>query len=276
MTQVLEAIVVAIAFDKDEDACPFSHDPAKKGPDTPNDWTYDSTKLGDNVAKGKKTYLPHLETGKVWVESKKGSKDGKPSKVTYNAHHVLPVRDCWKKTKLKRWIDHKEEKLVEHDIGYDVNGSENGIDLPSSKAMHSAGWTGKGPDFQRKYAFAAIDATIPIRQFHDSHKPYSAFATKVLDKIAEKLNDKEEKGQLKCKHDKCNPGKKKPYKTPVHLLPRIYAAAARLAKHLSGGPSHWKTPIMTSKFSLMYKKRKLTADQAREELSEAQDELEKK
>jgi hypothetical protein len=188
--------------------------------------------------------------------------------ASYNPHHLLPADATWPNTELKKWI-HKG-KVVRDNIGYDVNCYENGIDLPSNNAMRG-NWTpdaGRSGDFQVRYAFAAMDAEGSTRQFHDSHKSYSDFAIKVLDKIAAKLDGKEHEGNLGCGDPKCSAEKaKKPYPVPIYVGPRILGVSQRLSRYLYGSPRKWRMPIMTSKFSLMYKNRKLTQAQATAALS---------
>ena len=262
MTQVLESIAVEIAG-PDDDKCPFPHFPTKKGKD--NYWTNDSGQLGSNLARESannvQLHLPHLEEKTIKVAASTPT----DYKATYNPHHLLPGNACWPKTALKKWIDEKHEGLVRSDIGYNVNCYENGIDLPSSNAMRGS-WTGKTPDFQKQYAFAAMDADAVRRQFHDSHKAYSDFAIKVLDKIAAKLDGQLQTGMVGCDDEDCIAKEGKPYATP-QILPRILSSGARFAKCLWGDSATWRKPIFTSKFALMYQNRSLTHVQAKEELS---------
>jgi hypothetical protein len=262
MTEVLEAIAVELAG-PDEDECPFPHFPKKPGPD--NYWTNDSGQLGGNLAResanGTTLHLAHIEATTIDATGS-GKKD---YDATYNPHHLLPGGACWPKTALKKWIDKKEKSLVQTDIGYNVNCYENGIDLPSSNAMRG-NWTTQTPDFQKKYAFAAMDADAVRRQFHDSHKAYSEFAIKVLNKIAAKLDAQVQSGKVGCDADDCPAKPGKPYPTP-DILPRILDAGARFAKCLWGDSTKWRKPIFTSKFALMYQNRNLTHAQAQAELS---------
>jgi hypothetical protein len=154
---------------------------------------------------------------------------------------------------------------VEHDIDYNVNCYENGIDLPSSNAMRGD-WTTRTEDFQNRYAFAAMRADSKTRQFHDAHKAYSDFVINVLEKIATKLDAIEKKGG--CGDDDCvMKGKSKPFPVPVSLLPRVHGVARRLAGFLHGNAKDWRKPVFTSKFALIYKNKSLTQAQAVEQLN---------
>ena len=263
MTEVLESIAVELAG-PEEDECPFPHSEPDPTPD--NYWSNNSIQLGNALARESannvQLHLPHLEETKIEIGSSASKKE---YKATYNPHHLLPGGAAWPKTALKKWIDKKKEGLVRSDIGYNVNCYENGIDLPSSNAMRG-NWTGQLPDFQKAYAFAAMDADAVRRQFHDSHKAYSDFAVKVLDKIAAKLDGQLEAGKVGCDDKYCLAKGGEPYPTP-EIMPRILATGARFAKCLWGDAATWRKPIFTSKYALMYQNRSLSHAQAQAELS---------
>jgi len=259
------AELVEIGAIVSDNSCPFPHYKRKKR-NLKNKWDNNSSTLGENLegasAEGEKLYLKHVES----VTIATGASGRKNYTASYNPHHLLPGEASWPQTKLKRWMDEADGD-VEEDIGYDVNCYQNGIDLPSNNEMRG-NWKiedGRTPDFQVRYAFAAMDAAGRRRQFHDSHKAYSDFAVKVLDKISAKLDNQESMGGLGCSDEDCVGKKaKKKYPTPFGLLSRVHASSKRLAGFLMGDARKWKMPIMTSKFSLMYKDRRLTHDEARD------------
>lgn len=257
-------LVAAVAGDSEEE-CPFDHCPVEHVLE--NDMENNSKTLSSNLATESanetELYLPHLERATLGT----GSSGKKNYKLTYNAHHLIPGNASWPETELLKWIDEDEEGLVKGDIGYDVNGYQNGLDLPSANAMRG-NWTvesGRSPDFQMRYAFSAMDYDPPTRQFHDSHEAYSDFVVEVMDKIAARL-DKKPSRMKGCGDEDCAAGKKKPFAPPYGVLARINGVSARLAGRLYGIPGNWKKPIMTSKYSLMYKNRVLNHDQAAQEL----------
>ena len=260
MTQTLESIAIDLAG-PDPSECPFPHGPRAKGP--ANKWQNDSGELGNALAResanGTELHLPHLEEITISPSA------GQTRKCTYNPHHLLPGGASWPKTALKKWVDEKTENLVRSDIGYNVNCYENGIDLPSSNAMRG-NWTTQPPNFQKAYAFAAMDADGPRRQFHDSHKAYSEFVIKVLDKIAAKLDAQHQAGKVGCDDPKCSGKGGKPYPTPL-VRPRIISTGGRFAKWLWGDSANWRKPVFTSKYGLMYQNRNLTHQQAADELN---------
>lgn len=265
MTQLGELVKIG-AIDSDN-SCPFRHYPTTPK-NLENKWDNNATKLGTNLAgaaaAGDKLYLPHLESTTVAT----GSSGKKNYTATYNPHHLLPGEASWPHTKLKRWMDEPTGD-VNANVGYDVNCYQNGLDLPSNNEMRG-NWkldAGRTEDFQARYAFAAMDAAGRTRQFHDSHKAYNDFAIQVMDKISAKLDSKELAGNMGCGHKNCVAEKAtKKYPVPAGLLARVNTSSSRLAAYLFGSPRNWRKPIMTSKFSLMYKNRSLTHETATEAL----------
>jgi hypothetical protein len=259
--EVLELVHVVVGKGLDEE-CPFPHYPSKP-PKKKNNWTNSSGQLGTALdtewKNGQKLYLPHLDKVKFGT----GPSGRLNHTATYNPHHLIPGDASWPKTSLKKWMD---EGHVEHDIGYNVNSYENGIDLPSSNEMRG-NWTFRTPDFQNRYAFAAMQVDSQTRQFHDAHKAYSDFVVNVLEKIAARLEKIETDGG--CGDPDCSMKgtKKKPFPTPVDLLPRVYGVSQRLSGYLWGNAKKWKKPLFTSRFALMYKNKRLTQEQAVEQLN---------
>jgi hypothetical protein len=156
-------------------------------------------------------------------------------------------------------VDEREGHIIA-DIGYDVNGFRNGVDLPG----HTAASSWSNPLFQNAYAFAAMAADTRKRQFHDRHPAYSAFVVNVCNKIAAKLDAlAPTKG---CGKKNCAGDHKKPFDPPYKLLARIHGVALRLEKKVTGDSRRWKKPVMTSRFALMFTARFLNQMQAREQL----------
>jgi hypothetical protein len=183
---------------------------------------------------------------------------GKNAMTQFTAHHLVPGNESWPVSNLYRWID-KRKGHVKGDIGYDVNSCR---DLPGTAA--SPGWSGRSASFQSSYAFASMRADTLTRQFHDRHPAYSDFVVQALDKIAAKL-DARTGGSAGCGKKNCPGNKAGPkFDPPYNVLDRIYGIAARLSPKLSGSYRSWNAPIITSRFALMYKNRRLTQDAARD------------
>ena len=266
MTELAELVHIG-AFGEEKWECPFSHkkDPP---PDQPNVMPpvdgkdkNDATKLGNNLD----AESAGMEI--IQIQCNVGGK-AKPFDVQYTPHHLIPGNESWPETKLLRWVD-KRDGHVNSDISYDINDASNGVDLPGIHGIGSSSWSSKSPNFQTQYAFAAMAASSPKRQFHDRHPKYSAYVVNVLDAIAEKLDSKEEPSLPGCGKKHCGGSKEKPYDPPVGLLTRLESVARRLEGHLTGSEDNWQMPIFTSRFALMYKEKGgMTQDEARTALSD--------
>jgi hypothetical protein len=266
MTELAEPVAIAFASDEEWE-CPFSH--AKKKPkDVDNVMppvdgkdTNNSTLLGKNLDAefaGMEVIPIGLKVGAVTRQVD----------VQFTPHHVVPGNESWPDTKLLEWVD-KAKGTINADIGYDVNDASNGIDLPGIHGLGESGWTGTGPAFQMKYAFAAMANSAPKRQFHDRHNAYSAFVVNVLDAIAEKIEAKGPDAPPGCGNANCGGKKEKPFDPPFGLNTRLDGVAARLKAKLQGFETGWKMPIFTSRFAVMYKMKPMTQDEARIALREA-------
>ena len=255
MTQLGE--MVAVIVGKDDDTCPFPHNNRVVNRTNHLKNSSDSLKrkLATESAKGTELHLPHIKK----TTSDLGSQDSNDNIVKYNPHHIFPGNASWPETDLLVWIDKDADgSKVNGNIGYDVNAYYNGIDLPSSNNLRG-NWTGRGEKFQNDYSIAAMKADSKTRQFHDSHTAYSDFAKEVLDKIAAKikLDLTPDRG---CGDPKCSAKSNEPYPPPIGINSRINSASRRLANKLHGSSRYWKLPIMTSKFSLIFKTKMSHAD----------------
>ncbi len=252
----LNELVAAMVPSGDSTKCPFEHEPVehkKKNVVPPPKTANDASVLSSNLD------AASLGVPPTEIELPNGDR----ALAQFTAHHLVPGNESWPKSKLYRWID-KRKGHVKGDIGYDVNGYRNGVDLPGHTPIGN--WTARSPRFRSDYAFASMRAAGGTRQFHDRHAAYSDFVVQVLNKIAAPL-DARVGGSAGCGEDEC-PGnkKKKPFDPPYNVLPRLYALAQRLQGRLTGGARGWQKPIITSRFALMYKVRLLTEDAARDAL----------
>jgi hypothetical protein len=269
MTELAEPVDIAFVSDEEWE-CPFSH--AKKKPKAidnvmpPEDGkdTNDSTELGKNLDAefaGMEVIPIGLKIGTVT----------KKLDVQFTPHHVIPGNETWPDTKLLQWVD-EDKGTINGDIGYDINDASNGIDLPGIHGLGEGGWTGTGPAFQMKYAFAAMASSTPNRQFHDRHNAYSKFVVNVLDAIAAKMEAKGTDAPPGCGNANCGGGKReKPYDPPFGLIARLDGVAGRLKRKLQGDQSGWEMPIFTSRFALMFKTQPMTQEEARAALREARE-----
>lgn len=159
MTQLGEAVAVGILTEKKLE-CPFhekghSHDGVKS-----NYKAGDATALGKNLAAGgedsstvKRKKLPDLnhslprkeaDPDEAYSETERevvlirGNEDTRYP-VAHSAHHLIPAKESLARANpLHKYIDSSKGKICCH-LGYDVDGSENGVWLPGLHAVNSKG-----------------------------------------------------------------------------------------------------------------------------------------
>jgi hypothetical protein len=274
-----EPVTVGMVDDHDAE-CPFSHEKPVK---VKNDLGNSSSKLGTRVTNGWSTQLWIMEDGKV--KPKENQKlvpptpdsdcPGPPVTMgdeTYpysiSAHHLVPADAALPKSDLIQYI--KAGDKIWGDIGYDVNGAENGLWLPTHAALSAQMKKGRVlpgqvfgmkyseltarveaneeenslfATFQQRYTYQVMERTG--RQFHDAHPDYSSFVIEVLNKIHLSLATVSS-ACPKCKEILEQNGKLRP---PHTLVFRLNKVSDRLRGFLSGPPYGWRRPVFTSRFA---------------------------
>lgn len=256
--------------------CPFSHDKKKIKPIN-NVLIGEGGKLGARMNSGERTIL---RSGDEWGENS-GNADtemeyieepieveGDMYPLTLAAHHLIPAQESLKGNQILRYID-KDQGKLEENLGYDVNGVENGVWLPGPYAIDDWGdmtleeedlpgnakrkkaiekrekalpQKVAGHKFQGNYAFAAQE--LCGRQFHDRHAGYSKFVSKQLSKVFLRYHFSETRRCEECKNrggDKLTPS--------VSMASRLNSISQRLRTYLVGPPHSWKSPLFTSAWS---------------------------
>ena len=183
---------------------------------------------------------------------------GRNYPFTVAAHHLIPGEASLYKSQLfssymkqggKMEVDTPKRMTftVSRNIGYNVNGSHNGVWLPGSYAIregiHSSGFTWSEliahPNYQDWcYEYMATASKKTGGQFHDAHTNYNDSALKVLEKLTVKLV----KHQMIC--DECQSKKKLP--PPYQIKLKLYRLSMYLRDRLTANPRYWKAPWMTS------------------------------
>ncbi|KYF49661.1 hypothetical protein BE04_07190 [Sorangium cellulosum] len=281
MTQLGESVSEG-EIDLDEFKCPFEH--TKPG-QVNNALGSDSAALGSRLAEGYSTQLWADEGARIVPKTKQKLiaarrddcpeppvvVDGQEYPYSSSAHHLIPGEASLPKSTLIKFISEGAKgSKVWGDIGYDVNGGENGIWLPTHHALSSEmkeGLVLPGEDRALKYSeltrrvkqrneenqvvatfqerFTGAIMERARRQFHDAHPDYSAFVIKVLDKIQMNLVEQSEAcgecGEVKKKKGK--------YPPPHGLVSRLNSVSARLYQFLVGPPQTWRPPLYTSRFA---------------------------
>lgn len=171
--------------------------------------------------------------------------DGDEKEVIAAAHHLIPGNAALAKSALFKsskylWKDGK----VKGNIGYNVNSAANGVWLPGNYAVRP--WSSRDPAFQKKYAQAAMEAYQA--QFHDAHRIYSKFVTKVLNKIYDKLEATE---SIVCPESKKKSAPRDPQKDPplYDLVARLHTVSGRMRSLLAGPKKNWRQNVYTSRFA---------------------------
>lgn len=300
------AELVAFGAVKEIDSdCPFAH---LKSEGVKNDLDWDPAKLGRKMEAGVSTIL-YKEDGDKYVpatlkDRKKdkdsirrlqvtelhgGEKDKSKhvvpvrysgdSKVYHlpyspNAHHIIPTNESLKAAKLMKFIE--EGDSITGDIGYDTNGAENGVWLPTytmTMRLMDAVKTGKESEdklpapkrrlgyseFREKFkkdlwtrnAFPFSIMYHKKRQYHDHHTAYSSKVLEMLDNLSlflTKLADMKKD----CKEcEKLRDEKKR--NQPQHgLVVRLNGMSSRLRGYLACDVAGWRPPLFASKEAAEY------------------------
>ena len=269
MTEIAESIKLGMV-EEFTGKCPFHEEHDCKN-SAENDFQRDE-KFGEKVEKGVSTVLrtdakgdqykvPSAQRKPDWHLPKMKVKiGGKDYNVGFQPHHLIPV-GVIKKHKIRFMLKTRTKFNLCCNVGYGVNGSENGVWLPGSHKVDN--WKSLTDQTQMQYMIAASkvldgaqggvgDEYKSPRQFHTAHKDYLSFVTGLLSKHYKDI----EQRKIACKV--CNPKKGSPpekNKPPIPLLGVLNAISFRLRiNYLVGHVTH-KT-VYTHKFGKeMYKNR---------------------
>jgi len=195
------------------------------------------------------------EKNKVWGDDKKISllnpKNYLENRtIGFAAHHVIPVKALERCKSIMRFIE-KTDNYSDGDIGYNINGVENGIWLPSYQGAPKRKKTGETITKQNKHTELTPNQNFTFevmrelkRQYHvGRHPPYNEWVTGRL--YAASLTLFTFKSSCKCE--------KKTHYTPYRLISRLNHFSNRLIGFLSSTPANWKEPIFTSPQARQYK-----------------------
>jgi hypothetical protein len=282
MAELGEPVAIGVISDE-EWKCPFAHEKPGK---VDNDLGNSSEKLGSRVTNGYSTQLWADDGGKI--VPKKNQKLAPPTTkesdcpkgnvqfgddsypFSVSAHHLIPADASLPNSSLIDYI--KAGDKIWGDIGYDVNGAENGLWLPTHSSLSTLMKKGKllpnaafgikygeladlaeknkenelmVASFHQRYTYLVMDQTG--RQFHDAHTDYSDEVVKKLDSITVKLLNISAFHCDKCKEAATDGSSKLP--PPHTLVFRLNALSRRLAGFLWGNPLRWAPPWFTSRFA---------------------------
>lgn len=307
------------SVDENDVECPFDHD--LEPPKVDNDLIGVGGKLARKMKSATTTYL--YDKYKQDTAPVKNPKDipthpfvgkAKPVKITVEAdgrtfvheypvscaaHHCIPAQESLKESPLLTFMVKKGASepvkdssystgSVWADVGYDVNGAQNGVFLPGSYAVGGGRggmgvWASNedgdeddvedpsesvadpnspqltGPlneisEQNRKWLYVSQAMDMCPGQFHDRHVDYSQFVQGVLKKIFQnyKMLYKEMIVEAKCPKCKEKASKLKEIgiPTPFGLVTRLNKVSSNL-KFCLNGPT-WRPNIFTSKWCQAY------------------------
>ena len=332
MTEIGETVGIGM-IDEDQAECPFDHETTKP-PTVTNKLKGSGTTLASRMKAGTSTHLyPPLKSTKAAVlnprdisshafykranvveieaiNNSTGEVFTHQYPVTCAAHHLVPAQESLKESPLLAYMvkkgDSEELKdatysdgIVWADVGYDVNGTENGVFLPGSYAVGGGRgglglWTGNDDkpdvdeedatdvpdpaskeltgalnqisDDNRKWQYVSQAVVLAPGQFHDRHQDYSDFVAECLEKIFVNLETLKKKYVIEEKCPKCKTRtddiKKLGIPTPFGLVGRLNGMSKRMSTHLNGAT--WTRNIYTSKWGDAFMKHKLSKKRKRD------------
>lgn len=327
MTQLGEPIAIGIIQDPDDPECPFSHDPPPKGDPGKNELIGTGSVLAKAMKNRTSTDLvsqpspdavdnPRYRTGHPlyspgslrsasaatqaeWpVEIQLATGEPRRLPVRCAAHHLIPAQEALKDSDLVPFMVHKDtpedvkggsvEGVLSRDVGYNVNGRENGVYLPGSYAVGGGRgglrvWsTTDEPDVEEedlpenadscgsayltgdpdtmdqhtpKWQYVKQAMLLAPGQFHDRHADYSREVQLKLNTIAARLAKQyEDREAANCPCEDCKKTREQwaeaGYPPPVTLVARLNGLSARFGAYLDG--SSWAMNLYTSKWGKAY------------------------
>lgn len=155
MTQLGEAIAIGDILESDPE-CPFDHSVGEP-PNIANEFEGNAKTLEDNMSAGlgtdrkapegaTKTVCPNYDKKHAFWDGRPADQwpvevEGHLYPVTCAAHHLIPAQETLKRaTVLKKYMTRKSSKgKCYSNIGYDVNGAQNGVFLPGNYGVSSVG-----------------------------------------------------------------------------------------------------------------------------------------
>lgn len=209
---------------------------------------------------------------------------GEKYPLSIAAHHLIPGKASLPKSSLKDYI-WKSEGLIDGDIGYDVDGAENGKWLATHQIMSSKmgkkqeivieddsdptrteglSWAelsdiakkkeGNPETYNELFVLRYSQQAMALlnSQFHDSHANYNTWVKIKLDQISQVIDS------FSSMCEKC---KKKKKKTPPYLLVYRLNTLSKMCNTILSGRPHLRwLKIYTSELSRLYLSRRIPDD----------------
>jgi len=184
--------------------------------------------------------------------------DGKSYKYTVAAHHLIPGKASLATSQICNYMEQGKEVTskdgaytwkMRKNIGYNVNGSHNGIWLPGNYSIRKRSSPKKGVSWSGLDAAGMGDWCISYiaalcrkkrREFHDTHTDYNENVKDQLDKIHTALLNH----QVGC--EECQKKNGQEILPPYRLKDRLYQISKCLHGMLSGSWRSWNRAYLTS------------------------------
>ncbi len=302
MTQLGEMIAVGVMKLEGSD-CPFDHDPGEP-PEISNQLKGSGSTLGTSLAGASTTvvHAPNRRTPPAAVPypptpaigSRPISIDGFDYPVTCAAHHLIPAGGSLKHaSELLEWME--KSKGVWANLGYDVNGAENGAWLPGNYAVGGNGtgdWVrersilpdgeedsapvlpkiptpnqrntdlhGYLHDFDegRKRHYVLQATQLHRGQFHDAHPDYNDLVLKTLKELGLKYKKRFPYAVAFCPDCKTAQQKRESFgrPTPFKIAHQLNSISGKLRGYLVGSRGH--PQVYTSRWGMQADRRGISA-----------------
>jgi hypothetical protein len=286
MTQIGEAVSAAMASDTLDEECPFklksTKNPSLEAENPAKDdraavkriQCSNGGRLGENLSRDSpagwgasatinELHQPPDAEARPRVDSKtdpmrRVQVKGTPYPYKVAAHHLIPGEASLANSDLYKHYMKKgdtgkttggKDYEIQANIGYNVNGSHNGVWLPGNYGIRGSTSPKTGSSWSKivedptyadwcwEYMLACVERVDG--QFHDAHTVYNEAVLDVLKNIHLHLNAHQDTDCKDCKG-------KKEIDPPYGLKSRLYRLSSFLEGKLKGQPGRWKAPWFTS------------------------------
>lgn len=248
---------------KCSDDCPFCKDPDLKNYKTKKGSMKDEKKLRSNLRNegeitsdsvGNVYPLPGGGDRTIGWEAKPGALETFAVRMAAAPHHIIPGKAAMDKSKLEKWT--VEGSKIKQDIGYNIDGAQNGVFLPHLPEIywtkHKSGtktpqskyygvaWSGLSASAKESIGFLVQGETWLQMHYTDHDDPY-------VHMDHDKNYDKECKNQcnllndlmtLKANAAKCKDADSK-LNPPYELVSWINEKSSQIKMKITGNPKNW-------------------------------------
>lgn len=273
MTNLLDGLGIGLMDDACDPECPFCEggQPSKRGFKTKHGALKDERQLGKNLGSDKEVKSdPEVgpvfplpgggDVHKGWVV-RAGVMEEFEVLIGPTPHHLIPGNASMQPSSLEQWTCESKGKVIE-DIGYNIDGAQNGIWLPHLPNIHWTSyfdkasktrycdvfgkWSALGVARKAGVGYLVMSETWLQMHYTDHDDPYAHVdnETNYDDEVKERCNllgdmmTSHFATSAKCKNKDEASGK---YFPPYGLVQRINAISSRFRHRISGKPTWWES-----------------------------------